>query len=406
MDHHREVDVAGYSLLLREPFFGHLLLGIVRRLESGGVFGLCATGAARVACLRIGAAYWRDVLCTESLRAGALKQEILHLVLKHPTRARSFSARALFDVACDLAVTQHLREPEIAPRVPVLSAFGSLPLEREQSVDYYYYALLPLYDELLAGGGEGIAAEALRRYLEDHEVRSRHAGWGELGSDAASEGALDSLIHQVVRRLNGTRAGWGNVSGRLREYLSATEPLRSPRIPWRRVLRLFAASGERSTLRSTLRRPSKRYGTVPGLRLERRLRLLVALDTSGSLTASELRAFFAEVHRLWKLGATVHVVECDAEVQRAYAYRGEPPVEARGRGGTNFDPALRYANTTWRADAIVYFTDGHGPSPTVAPRARVLWVLTSAGRAPDACDDLPGRKIQIDLDVFERLGTA
>ncbi len=78
----------------------------------------------------------------------------------------------------------------------------------------------------------------------------------------------------------------------------------------------------------------------------------------------------------------VIVVECDAAVQAVYPYEG--PIEhVRGRGGTNFRPALEANFLKETApDVVVYFTDGHGPAPAVAPTIPVVWCLTVRGVKP------------------------
>ena len=60
---------------------------------------------------------------------------------------------------------------------------------------------------------------------------------------------------------------------------------------------------------------------------------------------------------MWRRGTVVTVLECDARVQREYAYRGVPPRSVSGRGGTGFDPAIARANQI-HPDGLVYFTDG------------------------------------------------
>ena len=74
--------------------------------------------------------------------------------------------------------------------------------------------------------------------------------------------------------------------------------------------------------------------------------------------------------------ARVIVCECDTEVTRVQPFRGR--IESvQGRGGTDlrppFDPALRAREGI---DAVVYFTDGEGPTPDRAPDCPTLWVLT------------------------------
>ena len=63
---------------------------------------------------------------------------------------------------------------------------------------------------------------------------------------------------------------------------------------WTRTLRRFAQSVRRAPLRNTIRRPSRRFGTYPGLRLRRTSRLAVVVDTSRSIEIPVLERFFGK----------------------------------------------------------------------------------------------------------------
>ena len=127
-------------------------------------------------------------------------------------------------------------------------------------------------------------------------------------------------------------------------------------------------SSRRTYLRNTLRRPSKRYGTTPGIKVRRRHQVIVAVDTSGSITDAMLSLVFAEIHQLYRQGAEITVVECDAAVHGTWAYRGEPPSSTGGGGGTAFDPAIAWANALpRRPDALIYLTDGYAARPVLTP---------------------------------------
>jgi predicted metal-dependent peptidase len=146
-------------------------------------------------------------------------------------------------------------------------------------------------------------------------------------------------------------------------------------------LRLFGASSRRTRVVHTIRRVSKRYGTRPGIKIKRFQKLLVAIDTSGSIDTDALELFFSEVRGMWRNGAEITVLECDAVVQRVYPYRGEMPNVVSGGGGTDFDPVFEYINTQRKIiyDGLIYLTDGWADTPTIRPACRVLWVITPDG---------------------------
>ena len=121
------------------------------------------------------------------------------------------------------------------------------------------------------------------------------------------------------------------------------------------------------------------------------------LDTSGSIGDDEVEAFFNEIQHIWQQGAEIMVLECDTQINNTYIYRGKAPLEVSGRGDTNFDAALEYANQKSAADAVVYFTDGLGPMPTVLCRKPLLWMISERGIKENTPEwmALLGRKVKM-----------
>ena len=168
-------------------------------------------------------------------------------------------------------------------------------------------------------------------------------------------------------------------------------------VDWRRVLKLFSESSSKTKIKNTLKRPSKRYGTTPGIKIKHHQKLLIAIDTSGSISEEEYHDFFSELYHIWKRGSIVRVVECDAEIQHVYDYKGITPKVIHGGGGTDFNPPIVYANNVFNPDALIYFTDGHAAVPTVQAKVPVLWVISREGITPndEIFENLIGRKANL-----------
>ncbi len=384
-DAQRELSRAITRLLLEAPFFAHLLGGLVRRVseERHGVGVGLRDGRLE---LRVHPGFFCQELRTLEERVAVVQHEALHLLFGHAVRGRRRDADPrLWDVATDLVVNQYLSPPP--PGAVTLRSFPDLGLRPHRSADHYYAALAELADPSDGGDGAGAAASAPRsakalaafdRWHSDHE------GWAspEAGPvERAGRALADARIAEAAAR-SGDR-GVGALPGPLRRLVEAALERRRPQVDWRRVVRLFATSSNRTRIASTLRRPSRRYGTFPGLRVQRRVRLAAAIDTSGSVSAEALRSLFAEVHGLWRRGAEVHVFECDATVQRRYEYRGQLPKAVAGRGGTAFDPVFRAlrSDRMERWDGCLYLTDGRADPPTVRPPCPLLWVLTEGAKS-------------------------
>ena len=113
--------------------------------------------------------------------------------------------------------------------------------------------------------------------------------------------------------------------------------------------------------------------------------MAVAVDTSASIPIEDFNFFFNEIYSIWKNGAEVEVIECDAEVQRCYEFKGKFPEFIEGRGGTAFDPVFKYLNRdrTIKYDGCIYLTDGYAMEPLIKPRCKVFWVITPDGEVGD-----------------------
>lgn len=395
-----EVAKTTIKLMVREPFYGHLLVNLLKReaTEEAATIGITCPGAQTIQ-LSVSASYWRNALASEPLRYGAIKHQVLHLVFKHVLNAHKYGNAKLFDIAADLVVNQYLSAEQRTDDAVLLADFSSMGLEAHKDVGYYYRALSALLAQ--TSSEDGVPSEDQQSLLMRiaSGTADDHSGWKDFrdmsdGERSIFDGELNRLIRASAKRSEKTRS---SLPLRLQQYLDEIAALLEPEVPWKRILRLFSSSSRRTSVRNTLRRPSKRYGTTPGIRIVRHQRLMVAIDTSGSVDMDELRAFFGEIHRIYKQGAEVIVVECDAAIGRVYPYTGQPPSSVSGRGGTSFEAPIQYANEECLPDAIVYFTDGHAPAPETKSRKPILWVVSAKGTTPESAEyqALPGKKVKM-----------
>ena len=127
--------------------------------------------------------------------------------------------------------------------------------------------------------------------------------------------------------------------------------------------------------KNTRMRPNRRYGiTNPGTKRNYTSRLMVAFDTSGSVSDDQLEYFANELNGMID-HVQVDFVQFDTEITygpKPYTKKaGKIGIE--GRGGTNFYPVVDMASEM-EYDGLVVFTDGEAPFPP-RPRYRVLWAV-------------------------------
>ena len=159
------------------------------------------------------------------------------------------------------------------------------------------------------------------------------------------------------------------------------DALLGPRLDWRQLLARFIQAAARADFSWTP--PNRRYlhqGLyLPAMRSDDLSEVVVALDTSGSISTEELQGFGTELSAIMETcAATVHLLSCDARVARAETLgrqdlplRLEPP----GGGGTDFRPAFEWvAQQGISPLCMIYFTDMACNRFPPEPPYPVLWV--------------------------------
>lgn len=188
---------------------------------------------------------------------------------------------------------------------------------------------------------------------------------------------MQERISEIIQSVK----DWGSLSGKMAETILAADRVR---IDYRQILNSFKASILSSRRCLTRMKPSRRYGYQQmGQRHSFSTGLLIAIDTSGSISSTALCKFYGLVNHFFQYGIEhMDVIQFDAAVQ------GEPvslkkarkEIKVCGRGGTNFQPVIDFAAQRQnRYDGLLILTDGHAPIP-ILPQGfhlRIAWVCES-----------------------------
>lgn len=221
-----------------------------------------------------------------------------------------------------------------------------------------------------------------RKLIKELLQQDRHKEWSLIG-DAQSRQEMQRGVQEALDRAMQEHGQDFALDSEIRHAIASTTEQCKPALDWRRTLKIFACSSRRTSVVNTMKRASRRFGTVPGTRIKKRTNLVVVIDTSGSISPPDLSRFLSEVDRIWRAGADVEIVEADDCVKRISQYRGHPIGELKGGGGTDFDPAIRYVSERALLDGVIYFTDGEG-SLSLTCRKPVLWLITPNGITEDS----------------------
>lgn len=297
----------------------------------------------------------------EAWFADWLCEELLHLLLQHPQQSMQYPIKWAFHLAADIEVRQYF---------PTCYQ-GHLYEELRARLHLHEFAdLRTIYASILRLQSTLGATDILPKWQADPFSRKSHFYWPSRSSSLVWQRwwpAQKSLLPAL---------GETAAALQLRNHLTASS--RQVALPWPVVLRRFISSAQRSQNRNSLRRPSRRFGTLPGMRRRRTTRLAVILDTSGSIQETQRLQFFRELQNLQQYTREIVVVEADYQVRSSFVFTGEIPPTSKGGGSTAFDPALEQVNAIGPFDGVIYLTDGEGPTPSTQCLYPLLWIICNS----------------------------
>ena len=392
------------KLLLDEPFFAALSRTLPKRQDD----------SIPTACISVDLESGRyEMLYNNSFfsalpevqQRGVLKHEFYHVVFEHVTRRRpsdvSPEAQKLWNHATDLAINSHLKgELPEGVLMPGQGEYKDLPAY--ESADWY---LAHMPKENSGGGsgkgdgGEDSEGQPGQQSKGDDEGDEPgdgddkgeqgsgdgggHDGWGGEGNSEAEQMARQRLKEDIKKAAQeAVTKGWGTVSSSAqKEILDRLET----KVDWRKVLRYFIKTSQRSHRSSSIKRINKRYAYIhPGKRVKRNAKVAIAIDQSGSVSDQMLAAFFSELNKLSAL-ATFIVVPFDTQVEESKVYEWKKGQSKKAErvlcGGTCFEAPTKWANEN-NVDGLIILTDMEAAKPSRC-KAQRLWMTTKA------CADRP-----------------
>lgn len=348
-------------LILDNPFFGTLCLrlkAVEFEEETGATDGVHLFYNPK----------WFEKL-TDMERIGFLAHEVMHVVFLHITRRDNRHATK-WNVACDYAINNYLvAEGFILPKGGLVDAqYNDMTAEA-------VYSMLPEPDK----GWDNVSVD----FGKCGGVMDHPGTDGTAGKAGAIEAGLTVAIHQAAEAAKAQ----GKLSANLESIVS---DVTDPKVDWKQVLARFLRANNKSDF--TWVRPNRRFiGSglyLPSLHNPCLEEIVIAVDTSGSVSEEELTQFTTETsYILHELAPErVQFLQCDAEINEATEYTRESlplKVSYKGRGGTRFSPVIDYVNEHHpNTAALVYLTDLGSDDFGDKPQYPVLWVTTDMTFAP------------------------
>lgn len=201
------------------------------------------------------------------------------------------------------------------------------------------------------------------------------------GADYTALWEEDSFQSRMITDIVHSTTQWGSIPGYMVELIKKAA---DGKIDYRNVLRMFRSSILSQKRRLTRMRPSRRFGFEQmGSRYDFVTRLLIAIDTSGSVGSEELGRYFRIITTFFKYGVQeIDVLMFDCTVQGKpikldEAKKNKQEFKVKGRGGTNFQAPIDYVKEYPNYDGLIIITDGYAVTPEVPPHlsTKLLWVI-------------------------------
>ena len=392
MDKALSLSKTAKALMLLEPYYGFFLIMLNKTWRQD----LPTAGVSKNGInyqLAINEEFWTSL--SEEHQLGLLKHELLHIAFGHLTSFGSFTDKKLANVAMDMEINQYIDTDWLPKGGIMIEDYEDLDLDIKAGCRYYYKKLQELQQEKDKNGTCG--NEPMDKLLDDiaNGDVPDHSTWEEF--DDLSEAEKKLIDKQIQKVLSDAKEQTIKKKGRIPgeiEGVITIEEIVAPKFDWRGYMRRFTGVSTKVFTKKIRRKENRKFPESPGLKLKMKQHMLLGIDTSGSVSDSELQEFMSEINHIYKAGVDVTIIQCDVSIRSIEPYKGKHELEVQGRGGTEFDPVLEYYNENQkRYTSLVYFTDGECYT-SVKPKGHVLWVLSERSQMNE---DLPGKVIKLEL---------
>lgn len=395
---------ASKNLMFKEPFYG-LFLIMLNKVWNNKIptAGVSLNGINYQ--LTISENFWKPL--SELHQQGLLKHELLHIGFSHLTSYNHLINKELANIAMDLEINQFIDKNMLPEGGMTLDLFPELNLEPNQGTNYYYEKLqkaannkgtCPNLDEMMDAMSQGQMTVTVSKgkggNIQVEVNLPDHSTWEEF--DKLPE-ATKKLIQQQTGHIlkevaDQVQKSRGTIPGEFAEILEKLNEVEEAKFDWKGFLRRFVGGSTEVETKRTKRKENYRFEDSPGIKTYEKRRILVGIDTSGSVSTKELKEFMNELYHVHKTGTAITVVQCDTAISHIGKFNINEDMHIHGRGGTSFEPVCDYYNEHHKDySCLVYFTDGESSAPDKC-RGPVLWVISTNGTMNE---ELKGVQIQL-----------
>jgi predicted metal-dependent peptidase len=378
------------DLLYEQPFYGSVLLSLLKEQDDKQPTACVGLNGVMFK-LKVNSEFWNNL--SDNHKKGLLIHELGHIINFHLTDYGHLKNKEMANIAMDIYINEKIPE-DLLPEGGCTAEAYNYP--EDKSTNWYYEQLLK---DQKSGKNESLnnALQAMGEGESQHDdgngntVQLPNHDWDEITEDEAIQKILgknaEAMLAEIVKGMDP-----GNIPGGLKELLEQRAKIEPPKFNWRSYMKRFVGTSTKTWVHKTRRKKSNRFKGMPGKREQYFSRILVGIDTSGSVNDEELREFYNELVHMNKTGHDIDIVMCDTNINDQFRFNPRKPFEVVGRGGTCFKPVVDlYQKNLKKYSCLIYLTDGESWDVKEA-RGRILWVHSSISNINES---LPGQKIKL-----------
>lgn len=319
----------------------------------------------------------------------ALKCEIIRILLKHPY-GRQLPNRVKMYLASNFVIANNMKFKELHMKC-THEFFKTFEYNKECLETIYNNIKLPESDDKSAdttsnkksgNSGEG-NGDFLNKFDDccssTDDAFARTQFWKE-------DDFKVTEINRVIDKIESSNL-WGNIPGDVVETIKESM---IPKFNYKALFQQFRSTVLSSDYSKTRMKPSRRFGySAMGSRRKNTTHLLVALDTSGSISNDELQYAVGFIKGFFKYAVDrLDIVQFDTKIYDDNIMsitKAPKSFNIKGRGGTDFNPVFEYVQNKSKThyDGVLIVTDGYASAPNKKylknnwNHTKYIWILNS-----------------------------
>lgn len=353
-----KITKARAGLILDRPFFGSLALRL-RLVEDP----TCKTAWTDGKHMGYNHKYIESLTLNQC--KGLIAHEVMHNALAHNLR-KGPREHGKWNIACDYAIDPLLIEDKMdVPDATINQAWRDMSAEE-------IYNNIP--DQQGGGGGNG--------------NEQPQGGCGEVRQAKNDDGSplTESQIQQQEQQtkiavIQAAQQEKSLKAGKLSAGIQRLiDEILEPKADWKTILRIFvdqSAKTDYSWIKPNVRYLQSGF-ILPSLKSEELKPVVVAVDTSGSISKDDVNQFAAEISDiLSEYQTSCTVIYCDTKVAHVEEFSSDDlplQLNPKGGGGTDFREPFKYVeDNNLEPSCLIYLTDLCCSSYPEEPEYPTLW---------------------------------